>query len=169
MQWQTLASATKKIKRGEGKTVMGAGWSRDLALRKWHRRGGGGGTSQVEGRWSLGTRPEAEAERGEGSRRQCVALAGGDPPGIPSECRLQEPEHLCRGVVWPDFCIYKVTWLLWRMDKDLAWVKVVKVDQARAGTGLAEGHRGRGLQEVTRKNEAKIQYNTGIAEEGTND
>lgn len=41
------------------------------------------------------------------------------------------------------------------MDKDLAWVKVVKVDQARAGPGLAKGHQGRGRQEVTRKNEDK--------------
>lgn len=42
------------------------------------------------------------------------------------------------------------------MDEDFAWVKVVNVDQARVGAGLAKGYRGSSLQEATRKNEDKI-------------
>lgn len=134
------------------------------------RRGGGGGTSQVEGRWSLGTRPEGwgrarrgqqTSVRGPGRRWPTWDPLWVPPPGAWAFCAEE----------WCDLISVSTRslWLLWRMDKDLAWVKVVKVDQARAGTGLAEGHRGRGLQEVTRKNEDKIQYNTGIAEGGMND
>lgn len=44
-------------------------------------------------------KPEAEVESGKGSRGQC--LAGSDPPGFPSECHHQEPEHFVqrRGVI----------------------------------------------------------------------